>query len=178
MKKTGLILAVLSLSLLTASCEMTENGQPNFAQRVAREKPLPRISIGSIEIVNPMPLGEFTPPIEEIKIIEKKNYHELRVTATAYCPCARCCGRMTGRTSTGSNAWKPGVAVSREVNRRVVSLGSVIVVPGYNDEQKIVVDDVGGGVKGIDVRMTYHWQARQWGRKAITIRVYDSITPR
>jgi 3D (Asp-Asp-Asp) domain-containing protein len=91
---------------------------------------------------------------------------------TAYCPCRRCCGRFAdGRTSTDTTAWRPGIAA----DPTVLPYGTVVEVPGYGTHP---VDDTGGamrrhwrrdGILHIDVRMTYHWQARQWGRREMDI---------
>lgn len=80
---------------------------------------------------------------------------------------------MTGITSTGTNAWKPGVAV----NPDVIPYGTVLRIPGYNNGMPVVADDTGGAMRRekdkilIDVRMKYHWEAKLWGRKKLTILV-------
>lgn len=95
---------------------------------------------------------------------------------TAYCPCRRCCGRhANGITSTGTSAWQRGAAA----DPGAISYGTRIFVPGYG---YTTVDDTGGamrrvwrqnGLIHIDLRMNYHWQARQWGRKVIKVKIYD-----
>lgn len=107
---------------------------------------------------------------------EGRSYREVRALVTAYCPCARCCGRhANGRTSIGTTAWRPGMAA----DPRAVPYGTLVEVPGYGTYP---IDDTGGamrqswrrrGVIHIDIRMTYHWQAREWGRRYMTIRIYD-----
>lgn len=101
----------------------------------------------------------------------------LKVIASAYCPCSKCCGKhANGRTATGRNANLPGVAV----DPKVISLGDHVDIPHYprgpNDNGSwILADDVGGAIKGnkIDVRFRDHEDAIKWGRKEIRIRVWS-----
>jgi 3D (Asp-Asp-Asp) domain-containing protein len=106
----------------------------------------------------------------------KEKCREVWAVVTAYCPCTRCCGRFAdGKTSVGVSAWKPGLAAEP----KAVPYGTRVYVEGYG---YAVVDDTGAAMRRVwrrkgqiqlDVRMTYHWQARQWGRKEMYIRVYD-----
>ena len=104
------------------------------------------------------------------------RYSEVWATVTAYCPCARCCGRGSpGITSTGRSAWRPGIAADPQA----ISYGTRIDVPGYGLH---VVDDTGGAMRRswrvggrlhLDIRMNYHWQARNWGKRLLKVRVYE-----
>ncbi|MBN2713507.1 MAG: 3D domain-containing protein, partial [Planctomycetes bacterium] len=87
-----------------------------------------------------------------------------------------CCGsHANGRTSTGTSAWTRGLAADPSA----IPYGTYVFVPGYGYAS---VDDTGGamrrvwrtkGMIHIDLRMNYHWQARQWGRKVLKVKVYD-----
>ena len=95
----------------------------------------------------------------------QSDWRRVDVLATAYCPCRRCCGRYAdGVTAIGRNAYTMGVAV----DRKVIPLRSTVKIPGYGT---VEADDVGGAIKRnrIDVRFATHAEARQWGRKKITI---------
>jgi len=102
----------------------------------------------------------------------ERKYETRWVKATAYCPCAKCCGRMSGLTKIERNAWKSGVAV----DPRKIPLYSRLDIPGYprNEGKNILADDTGSKVKGwhIDVRFQYHWEAAQWGVKYIEVKIY------
>ena len=99
-----------------------------------------------------------------------------RALVTAYCPCTRCCGDLArGITSTGTTAWRPGAAA----DPRRVEYGTRVYVPGYG---LTVVDDTGGAMRRahrrrdqfhLDMRMTYHYEARTWGRQYLYVRVYE-----
>lgn len=110
-----------------------------------------------------------TPPVSG-------DYREVWATVTAYCPCSRCCGRGSpGITSTGRSAWKPGIAADPQA----ITYGTRIDVPGYGLH---VVDDTGGAMRRswrvggrlhLDIRMNYHWQARDWGKRLLKVKVYE-----
>lgn len=100
----------------------------------------------------------------------------ITVVATAYCPCAICCGKNSpGITKTGRNAYLSGVAVDPSI----IPLGSHMDIPGYNrgpnkNGSWILCDDIGGAIKGkrIDVRFKKHEDAVKWGRKTIRVRIH------
>lgn len=135
---------------------------------------LPPESEDRIEETGREAAADVSPP--EGAAPEGRSYREVRALVTAYCPCSRCCGRhANGRTSLGTTAWRPGMAA----DPRAVPYGTLVDVPGYG---AYAIDDTGGamrqswrrrGVIHIDIRKTYHWQAREWGRRYMTVRIYD-----
>ena len=103
--------------------------------------------------------------------IRGQTWKTLKVLATAYCPCSKCCGRFAdGKTAIGNNAFTKGVAV----DKKVIPLRSVLRIPGYGE---VVADDVGGAIKKrhIDVRFNTHKAALKWGRKFLTV---EYLTPK
>lgn len=75
-----------------------------------------------------------------------------RCTATAYCPCAKCCGRwVDGLTATGLPAGPGIVAVDPEV----IPLGSTVVIDGL----KYLAADTGVTGYHIDVCLNSHREA-------------------
>lgn len=91
----------------------------------------------------------------------------LFVESTAYCKCARCCGKSNGITATGLQARRGVIAV----DPRVIKLGTRIYVEGYGTA---VAADTGGAIKGnrIDVCFNTHKEAINWGRKKVKIMIY------
>jgi len=94
---------------------------------------------------------------------------------TAYCPCARCCGKYAdGKTSIGKDASTPGVAA----DPRLLAYGTRLDIPGIGI---LAVDDTGGamrqsakkGIWHIDVRFPTHQEALQWGVKTIPVEILD-----
>lgn len=115
----------------------------------------------------PPPPGQVDQIEEPRRITTKSNW--MWVTATAYCPCRRCCGfNSDGKTSTGRSAWVTGVAVDPSI----ISLGSYLDIPGYGSW--IRADDTGRVIVGrrIDVRFQTHSQARRWGKRRIKVRIW------
>ncbi len=103
-------------------------------------------------------------------------FREEVALVTAYCPCPKCCGTQSpGITSTGKNAWTMGLAA----DPLYLEYGTKVFVPGYGVS---TIDDTGGamrrhwrrnGLLHIDVRMTYHYEARQWGSQYLRVKIYD-----
>ncbi len=97
---------------------------------------------------------------------------------TAYDPSYRCCGPFAdGKTATGRNAWRTdGCAV----DPRAIPYGTMVYIPGVGFR---VADDTGiamkrswrRGVYHVDVRMTYHYQARRWGVKYLKVDLYRRV---
>lgn len=156
--------AAAAPALLITKTDASRAGLPSLAARVA---PVPPPAPVAAPVPDPLPLPS---PRTEAK------YHEAWAIVTAYCPCRRCCGsHADGRTSTGTSAWLKGAAA----DPAAVAYGTRIYVEGYG---YAVVDDTGGamrrtyrrsGMIHIDLRMTYHHEARSWGRKTMKIRIYD-----
>lgn len=107
----------------------------------------------------------------------KTKYREVMAIVTAYCPCERCCGRSSpGKTSRGKSAWTPGLAA----DPNAIPYGTRVFIPNYG---LYAVDDTGGAMRRswrrggkihIDIRMTYHWEAKKWGRRLLKVRIYEN----
>lgn len=85
----------------------------------------------------------------------------LYVTATAYCPCKKCCGRgSSGITASGLPARRGIIAV----DKRVIKLGSKVYVEGYGFA---TAADTGSAIRKnkIDVCFPSHKEAVLWGKK-------------
>ncbi len=184
----GLVAVALFCAVLVGGSARSGRGGAGAATAASvplsisvREAPPPAETGGDAPVVSspvlariPVPAPPLPEPAPRLRVAEPAPSRTLRVVVTAYCPCRRCCGRFAdGRTSTGTTAWRPGIAADPSV----LPYGTVLEVPGYGTA---TVDDTGGamrrhwsrdGIIHIDVRMTYHWQARQWGRREMEIRV-------
>ena len=86
---------------------------------------------------------------------------------TAYCPCARCCGKFADRiTASGQPVTANGgrfVAAPPEI-----PFGTMLRIPGYGT---VPVLDQGGAIKGarLDVFFPTHQEALRWGRQRLEI---------
>jgi len=84
---------------------------------------------------------------------------------TAYCPCAKCCGKQTGITASGTRATAGRtIAASSQF-----AFGTKLVING----KVYTVEDRGGAIKGnkIDIYMNTHAEALQWGVKYLPVQV-------
>ncbi len=84
---------------------------------------------------------------------------------TAYCPCAKCCGKTTGITASGTRATAGRtVAASGQF-----SFGTKLLING----NEYVVEDRGGAIKGnkIDIYMNSHAEALAWGVRYLPVEV-------
>jgi 3D (Asp-Asp-Asp) domain-containing protein len=96
------------------------------------------------------------------------------VIATAYCPCALCCGDdADGHTAIMRDAWRHrGIAV----DPRLIPYHTMLTVPGYG---RAMVDDTGAamrrdgerGIVHLDVRFHTHAQAEAWGVRQLVVAV-------
>lgn len=95
------------------------------------------------------------------------------LNASAYCSCARCCGKSNGITSSGNVAreWHTLAAGSG------YPIGTVIYIPALADRPNggwFVVEDRGGAISNnkIDVFMGSHEAAIQFGRRNLECYIY------
>ena len=90
---------------------------------------------------------------------------------TAYCPCAKCCGKTDGITSTGTTATE-GRTIA--VDPRVIPYGSTVTL--YYEDGTVhtyTAEDCGGAIKGnrIDVFFDSHEDARAFGVQSAMVYV-------
>ncbi len=188
----------LYLVLAARDAEQTSSSREEvlFAANIRVSKPMPPallVPAAKTElapaVVAPLPIAPGESPDTKAESLRENEATTEKTTAkaipsrrkvwavvTAYCPCSRCCGAWAdGRTSLGLSAWKPGIAA----DPRAIPYGTRVYVEGYGEA---VVDDTGGilrrtwrrkGQIHLDVRMTYHWEARQWGRREMWVEIIE-----
>lgn len=84
---------------------------------------------------------------------------------TAYCPCAKCCGKTTGITAMGTRATAGRtVAASSKF-----SFGTKLNINGHT----YTVEDRGGAIKGnkIDIFVNSHAEALAWGVRYLPVSI-------
>ncbi|MCI9063115.1 MAG: DUF348 domain-containing protein [Clostridia bacterium] len=84
---------------------------------------------------------------------------------TAYCSCAKCCGKSTGRTASGKRA-TAGRTVAAPAKFK---FGTKLSING----KTYVVEDRGGAIKGnrIDIYVGSHSAALRWGVRYLPVKV-------
>ena len=86
---------------------------------------------------------------------------------TAYCPCAKCCGKTNGRTASGTKATAGRtVAASSKF-----AFGTKLNIGGHI----YTVEDRGGAINGnkIDIFVNSHAEALQWGVRYLNVSVVN-----
>ena len=86
---------------------------------------------------------------------------------TAYCSCAKCCGKTTGRTAMGTKATAGRtVAASSQF-----AFGTKLNINGHT----YTVEDRGGAIKGnkIDIYVNSHAEALAWGVRYLPVSVVN-----
>lgn len=86
---------------------------------------------------------------------------------TAYCPCAKCCGKATGRTAAGTKA-TAGRTVAASAQ---FAFGTQLNIGGH----VYTVEDRGGAINGnkIDIFVNSHAEALQWGVRYMPVNVVN-----
>lgn len=120
-------------------------------------------------------LAEDNPPTEYKEVIQ--------ATATAYCLCKKCCGKLPSDPNYGCTASGikivPGTGMKViAVDPKVIPLGTKVYVDGLNgawDYGYAVAADTGSAIKNlkIDLYMDTHEDALSWGRRSVNIYVVE-----
>jgi 3D (Asp-Asp-Asp) domain-containing protein len=98
----------------------------------------------------------------------------MTMLVTAYAPCERsCAGTADGITASLHRVETNGHALVA-ADTRVLPLGSIISVPGYDEGRIVPVLDRGGKIKGrrLDVLFPTHEQAVKFGVRRVTVTVW------
>jgi len=96
---------------------------------------------------------------------------EYEMQVTAYCPCEKCCGKSSDKTTASGHKIKQGdrfVAADKRY-----PFGTEFIVPGYNNSEPVKVLDRGYSIRGnrLDVFFYSHQKALQWGIKYLYVKV-------
>lgn len=101
----------------------------------------------------------------------------MRMTVTAYSPHAASCwpsddGITASLHRVDVNGFRLVAADSR-----LLPLGSLVSVPGYDEGRVVPVLDRGGKIKGkrLDVMFATHEEARRWGVRTLEVVVWDYL---
>lgn len=93
---------------------------------------------------------------------------------SAYCSCAKCCGKTNGITSSGAkaSAWYTVAA------GKGYKIGTVIYIPALKNKPNggwFVVQDRGGAISNskLDIYMGSHSAALQYGRRNVEAYIYE-----
>ncbi len=99
----------------------------------------------------------------------------ITMRVTAYSPDERSCGDSADNiTASGYSVWTNGGKLVA-ADSRVLPLGSLVSIPGYDGGAVVPVLDRGGAIKGnrLDVLFPSHEQARRWGVRDLKVTIYE-----
>lgn len=102
------------------------------------------------------------------KVSSEKSTGKTKIyKITAYCACAKCCGKSNGITACGKKA-KAGRTIAAP---RGFSFGTKVSING----KTYIVEDRGGAIKGnrIDLFVNSHREALRWGVKYLPVKILN-----
>jgi len=109
-------------------------------------------------------------PVGDFPIIPKT------FTVTAYCACKSCCGKWSDGVTANGHVIQPGDKFVAAPS--IYPFGTQMIIPGYNNNEPVLVKDRGGAIKGnkLDVFMgdddEAHQRALNWGvHKNVKVRI-------
>lgn len=114
-------------------------------------------------------------PQDDFETVAAPRMRVLRMLVTAYCPCAKCCGKYAdGITASGLSVRTDGGRFVA-ADTGLLPFHTHLSVPGYHDGRPVRVLDRGGKIKGhrLDLFFPTHAQALQWGRQWVDVTVYE-----
>jgi 3D (Asp-Asp-Asp) domain-containing protein len=103
-----------------------------------------------------------------------KPIKQIWMTVTAYSPDWRSCGDSADNITASNHHVETNAHRLVAADTRILPLGSMISIPGYDQGQIVPVLDRGGAIKGmrLDVLYATHEQARKWGVQKLPITVW------
>lgn len=99
----------------------------------------------------------------------------MTMVVTAYSPDEISCPGTADNITASLHHVQTNAFRSVAADTRLLPLGSMVSVPGYDDGQIVPVLDRGGAIKGrrLDVLYPTHERARQWGVQRLTVTVWE-----
>lgn len=135
---------------------LEKDNKEETAEKVEKQQELPQVETPIVEK-------------EEPKQEEKKEEHHSHTVSlgvykiTAYCGCAKCCGKTDGITASGTH-----VTAGRTIAAPPeIPFGTQIIINGHT----YTVEDRGGAIKGnrIDIYFETHEEALAFGVQYVEI---------
>src|SRR5664280_2860698 len=118
-------------------------------------------------------LAQVQPAMEVSRASKPLRFETFEVTA--YSPTAAECDANPMSTASGKRVYVGGIAA----DLRVLPFGSIVIIPGYNNNGPCTVIDTGGAIRGhkLDVFLWSSHEAVHWGRRK-NVRVQILYIPR
>jgi 3D (Asp-Asp-Asp) domain-containing protein len=99
----------------------------------------------------------------------------IQMEVTAYCPCPRCCGAYADAITASGKPVSYNNSRFVAADTRLLPFNTQLIIPGYNYDQPVEVQDRGGAIKGnkLDLFFPTHQEALNWGRRHLLVTVLD-----
>ena len=148
---------------------------------IQEEKPIEETQAIEAPVPSPNPIVQQAPIQEQAKETISNRNSELReewiqFTATGYCACQKCCGKINGVTASGAKA-VAGITVAMPSS---YSFGTKIQLKSANGNlmnggNYYTVQDRGGAIKSnrIDIFFSSHQEALNFGRRTVYLKVVN-----
>lgn len=103
-------------------------------------------------------------------------YKAVEVEATAYCPCAICCGPYDGSTTASGTAPTANHTIAASSD---YPFGTTVYIPYFSSNSNggiFVVEDRGGAIQNncIDIYYNTHIEALRFGRRMLMMYILDT----
>jgi 3D (Asp-Asp-Asp) domain-containing protein len=113
----------------------------------------------------------------EVKLFSGKPYRlakTLRLRVTAYAADPRCTYPYDGKTTASGMPSTTNGGKLAAADTSLISMHSLVSVPGYAANTAVPVLDRGGAIKGyrLDVMMPSYEAAQKWGSRMLDVKVY------
>ncbi len=121
------------------------------------------------------PAAEPEPNVPRFNGRPVRPVRTITMVVTAYSPDSQSCGESAdGITASGYSVWTNGMKLAA-ADTRLLPFGTMISVPGYDNEQLVPVLDRGSAIKGnrLDILFPTHEVARKWGRQRLKVTVWE-----
>jgi 3D (Asp-Asp-Asp) domain-containing protein len=177
-----------ALGVLGGDCATSQATSqfPAPAAPAARDGAGASLDLGLLSVLAPRRFGRSTPDSRSASLADSAHVRTyngrplrrvgvLRMKVTAYSPDERSCGASAdGITASGYSVLANGGFLVA-ADPRVLPLGSLVSVPGYDGGAVVPVLDTGGAIKGhrLDVLYPTHEVAMEWGIQELDVEVWD-----
>ncbi len=116
--------------------------------------------------------------VEGVRWFNGKKVRPVRtvwITVTAYSPDHRSCGEFAdGVTASNKSIWTNSMKLVA-ADTSILPLGTMLSIPGYDNDAVVPVLDRGGAIKGarLDVLFPSHAEALQWGVQKLPVTIWE-----
>ncbi len=127
--------------------------------------------VGPVEVDAPVDPLSLDPNVRWFNGRPVRPLRTMWMTVTGYSPDARSCGDSADGITATLHSVDTNASRLVAADPKVLPYGSMVTVPGYDEDRIVPVLDCGGAIKGrrLDLLFNTHEQARGWGVKRVPV---------